>query len=147
VYDIWDKKENSRGQQRLSLPQRPERAGTRLILGAPDVIASQADVLPAERGDVAEQVLLDCPPLPAQFPIGGFQIPRVPEVMAATSRLSPEARKNWLGSGTRKCSLRTLRPLGFLLGREGWTRFLRRLVVIEHDKSAEQGRSVVFAAT
>jgi hypothetical protein len=97
VYDIWDKKENSRGQQRLSLPQRPERADTRLILGAPDVIASQADVLPAERGDVAEQVLLDCPPLPAQFPIGGFQIPRVPEVMAATSRLSPEARKNWLG--------------------------------------------------
>jgi hypothetical protein len=66
VYDIWDKKENSRGQQRLSLPQRPERAGTRLILGAPDVIANQADVLPAERGDVAEQVLVDCPPLPDQ---------------------------------------------------------------------------------
>ena len=46
--------QNSSRKQRWPLPQRPERAGTRLILGAPDVIARQADVLPAERRDVAE---------------------------------------------------------------------------------------------
>jgi len=47
VYDIWSI--DSCRQQRLPLPQWPECAGW-LILGAPDVIAREADAQAPERG-------------------------------------------------------------------------------------------------
>jgi Tn3 transposase DDE domain len=43
----------------VPLPQRLQRAGWRLIGGAPNIIDREADVLPSERCDVPQQVLVD----------------------------------------------------------------------------------------
>ena len=69
--------ENSRCQKRLPLLQRAERAGRRQLGGAPHVIACQPDVLPAERGHVPQQVLVDRPALAPQIGIGNVEIFRV----------------------------------------------------------------------
>ncbi len=45
-----------RSQQRRPSTQRPEQPGPGLGIGGPDVVAGEADVLPAQRGDVAHQV-------------------------------------------------------------------------------------------
>jgi hypothetical protein len=75
------------------LPQGPERAGARLLGIAPHVIAGEDDVLPAQRRDVAEQVLVDRPALPAQLAIGSLQIPRVPEYDGRHQQVEPGGPK------------------------------------------------------
>ena len=43
------------GQEGWLVPEWPEQAGGGLRLFGPDVVAGEADVLPAERGDVTDQ--------------------------------------------------------------------------------------------
>jgi hypothetical protein len=59
VYDIWNVDRTHTASSDLPLTQRPECTPTRLLCVAPDVIAGQADVLPAERRDVAKQIVVD----------------------------------------------------------------------------------------
>jgi hypothetical protein len=49
-----------------------------LFCGGPDVISGQVDVLPAERGQMSQQIIRDIFFL-AQGGDGAFQIPRVPQ--------------------------------------------------------------------
>ena len=66
----------------------------RLLGGRPDVVAGEIDVLPAERGQVDEEVVGNVFDL-AKGSDRAVQIARVPEGMAETRRLRPKARCCW----------------------------------------------------
>jgi len=84
----------------LPLTQRPEGASARLIHRAPNVVAGQADVLPAERSDVTEQVLVDRPTVSPQLAIGGLQISGVPEDYGCDEQVEPGRTEELVLEGT-----------------------------------------------
>ena len=71
-----------------------------LVCIAPDVIAGEADVLPAERCDVTEQVLVDGPALPPKLAIGGLQISPIPEDDGRDQQIEPGRAEELVLVGT-----------------------------------------------
>jgi hypothetical protein len=59
-------------------PERAEAAFGHSLIGVPEIVARQADVLPAERRDVLEQGRIDGLGFPKQSD-GAFQVKRVPQ--------------------------------------------------------------------
>ena len=60
-------------------------------LCGPNVIAVEGNVLPAERRDMGKQIIADNLTLGTQLGHSAAEINGVPEVIAATARLRPEA--------------------------------------------------------
>ena len=83
---------NSCGQNSTLISQGSERIGGKRRGEVPRVVARERDVLPAERRDVADQFGRNVMAAPCEFGERRSQIPGVPEMIAATMRLRPEAR-------------------------------------------------------